>query len=91
MTQKWLSSWGTSHDQYTDYRRTGYPVLFDPEDETMAPGGFVTGGPDGNGPVPVQRTRDYPLSWPYYNDELTLNSNAPDQKVIATDGIFWDK
>lgn len=91
MTQKWLSSFGTSHDQYTDYRRTGYPVMFDPEDESMAPGGFVSGGPDGSGPVPVQRTRAYPLSWPYPNDELTLNSNAPDQKTISTDGVFWDK
>ncbi|MEX0981150.1 MAG: SusD/RagB family nutrient-binding outer membrane lipoprotein [Bacteroidales bacterium] len=91
MTQKWISSFGTSHDQYTDYRRTGYPVMFDPEDPSMAPGGFVSGGPDGTGPVPVQRTRAYPLSWPYYNDELTLNSNAPEQKTIATDGVFWDK
>jgi hypothetical protein len=91
MTQKWLSSFGSSVDQYTDYRRTGYPVLFDPEDETMAPGGFVSGGPDGSGPVPVQRTREYPLSFPYPNDELTLNVNAPAQKTIATDGVFWDK
>ena len=27
MTQKWLSSVGNAVDQYTDYRRTGYPVL----------------------------------------------------------------
>lgn len=91
MTQKWLSSFGTSHDQYTDYRRTGYPVMFDPEDETHAPGGFVSGGPDGSGTVSVQRTREYPLSWPYPNEELTLNSSAPEQKTISTDGIFWDK
>lgn len=90
MTQKWLSSFGTSHDQYTDYRRTGYPILFDPENESMAPNGFVTGGPDGSGPVPVQRTREYPLSWPYDNDELTLNTNAPEQKTVSTDGVFWD-
>lgn len=90
MTQKWISSFGTSHDQYTDYRRTGYPVMFDPSNASHAPGGFVTGGPDGSGPVPVQRTRDYPLSWPYYSVELTLNNNAPPQKNITTSRIFWD-
>lgn len=90
MTQKWISSWGTHHDQYTDYRRTGYPVMFDPSNSAHAPGGFVSGGPDGSGPVPVQRTRNYPLSWPYYTDELTLNNNAPAQRNITTSRIFWD-
>jgi len=90
MTQKWISSWGSSTDQYTDYRRTGYPVLFDPENTSHAPGGFVTGGPDGSGPVPVQRTKDYPLSWPYDLIELTLNNSAPAQKTISTSRIFWD-
>lgn len=90
MTQKWISSWGSSHDQYTDYRRTGYPVMFDPSRADHAPGGEVSGGPNGSGLVPVQRTRDYPLSWPYYIDELTLNTNAPDQKNITTSGVFWD-
>ena len=90
MTQKWISSWGSHHDQYTDYRRTGYPVMFDPSRADHAPGGFVSGGPDGSGPVPVQRTRNYPLSWPYYIDEITLNNNAPDQKNITISRIFWD-
>ncbi len=95
MTEKWLSSFGTSHDQYTDYRRTGYPVLFDPNDPNSTDTGIagqMSGGPDGNGIVPVQRTRDYPVSWPYFNDELTLNKNAPAQKAnITSEKIFWDK
>ncbi len=91
MTQKWISSWGTAHDQYTDYRRTGYPIIFDPENPNMAPDGKVSGGPDGVGPVPVQRTREYPLSWPWSLDELTLNVNAPTtQKTISTYRVFWD-
>ncbi len=90
MTQKWISSWGTHHDQYTDYRRTGYPVMFDPSDPNHAPGGFVSGGPEGSGSVPVQRTRNYPLSWPYDTDELTLNKNAPPQKNITISRVFWD-
>ena len=42
MTQKWISSFGSAVDQYTDYRRTGYPILFNPSDPTMAPGGKYT-------------------------------------------------
>ncbi|HYW96238.1 MAG TPA: SusD/RagB family nutrient-binding outer membrane lipoprotein [Bacteroidales bacterium] len=95
MTQKWLSSFGTSHDQYTDYRRTGFPVMFDPENPDLTDTGIageMSGGPNGSGVVPVQQTRGYPLSWPYFNDEIQLNSNSPGQKAnITTEGIFWDK
>ena len=78
---------GRNIDAYTDYRRTGYPVMFDPN--TMA--SVANGGPDGNGPVSVQSSRGYPLSFPYSADELSLNDNAPAQKVLTTANIFWDK
>jgi hypothetical protein len=84
MTQKWIQKFGSSIDSYTDYRRTGYPVIFDPN--TM----IAKGGPDGNGVVPVQATRSYPVSFPWSAEELALNSSAPGQKNIATDKIFWD-
>jgi hypothetical protein len=48
MTQKWISSFGSAVDAYTDYRRTGYPILFNPEDPDMAPGGFVQPPVDGD-------------------------------------------
>lgn len=86
MTQKWISVFGTAIDSYTDYRRTGYPILFDPN--TMKD--IASGGPDGSGIVPVQSARSYPLSFPYSADELSLNNNAPAQKTITTDKIFWD-
>ncbi|MEO7044992.1 MAG: SusD/RagB family nutrient-binding outer membrane lipoprotein, partial [Ferruginibacter sp.] len=42
MTQKWIQSfYGNAVDTYSDYRRTGYPVIFNPSDPVMAPGGFV--------------------------------------------------
>jgi hypothetical protein len=85
MTQKWISKFGAAIDAYTDYRRTGYPVLFDPN--TMP----ADGGPDGNGDVPCQATRDYALSFPWSSDELNMNENAPSQKVPATSPVFWDK
>jgi len=95
MTQKWLSSVGSSVDQYTDYRRTGYPVLFDPKNPAMAPGGRVQPPLNGNPfvipqqSVPVVLDVLYPQSLPWSQAELDLNGNAPDQKLPATFKIFW--
>ncbi|WP_025763872.1 SusD/RagB family nutrient-binding outer membrane lipoprotein [Dyadobacter tibetensis] len=98
MTQKWISSFGFSVDQYTDYRRTGYPVLFNPNNPDMAPNGFVQPPINGNfetpgaqPPVPVQLSRDYPRSLPWPNDELRVNPSAPAQKAPSTYKVFWDK
>jgi hypothetical protein len=98
MTQKWISSFGSAVDAFTDYRRTGYPVLFDPTNPAMAPGGFVqpplTGNPrpDQNPqpPVQVQLLKPYPNSLPWYTSELDVNPNAPAQKDINnTAKVFW--
>lgn len=86
LTQKWISGFGANIDLYADYRRTGYPVMFDPNSNN----GFQNGGPDGSGPVPTQTNRGYPLSLPYDDDEITLNNNAPDQKIIPNANVFWD-
>ena len=98
ITEKWITSFGFSVDQYTDYRRTGYPILFNPKDATMAPGGSVQppvkGDPTISGdqaPVPVQLSRDYPRSLPWPLEELQVNSSAPAQKVPSTYKVFWDK
>lgn len=98
MTEKWIQSFGNSVDQYTDYRRTGYPVLFNPKDPSQAPGGFYQPPIDGNPATPgaqprvrVQLGRDYPLSLPWSFDDLTVNQNAPDQKQPASYRVFWDK
>jgi hypothetical protein len=88
MTQKWIQSFGSNIDQWTDYRRTGYPVVFDPRNTAQAPGGFVS-TPEGN-PIPVQRINDIPLSLPWGQDDLSINPNAPDQKNPATFRVFWD-
>lgn len=91
MTQKWLSTVGAWVDQYTDYRRTGYPVLFDP----VAAGGKVTPPAEGNGgesmpAVPVIANRKFPVSLPYVLSELNLNLNAPEQKAdLSTAKVFW--
>lgn len=95
ITEKWIQSFGSAVDAYTDYRRTGYPVLFDPSDGTMAPGGQVQPPVNGNpfvvpqAKVPVLISRDYPLSLPWPVSELEVNTKAPDQKTPATYKPFW--
>jgi hypothetical protein len=85
MTQKWINRIENPIDNYTDYRRTGYPVLFAP-----APEGTVTSvtGPDGK-VTPVSNDRKYPWSLPFSLAEINLNKNAPPQKVPETFKVFW--
>lgn len=75
MTQKWIASFGYGVDAYTDYRRTGYPLLHDGNTDNLS----VT-----------SRTRDYPLSFPWVNSNLDVNPNAPAQKIITSYRVFWD-
>src|SRR5690606_36324185 len=95
MTQKWIQRFGSEVDPYTDYRRTGYPVLYDPRDPAMAPDGFAHPPPSGDPnqavqkPVPVIQSVPYPLSLPWVRDELQVNPNAAAQKKPETYKPFW--
>ena len=96
MTQKWISSVGSAVDQYTDLRRTGYPVIFNPLDPIMAPGGRVqppiNGDPVRPGAqksVPVQLSKSFAVSLPWDQNEIEANPNAPDQKNPASYKVFW--
>jgi hypothetical protein len=75
MTEKWIASFGFGNDSYTDYRRTGYPLMFDPNTD--------------NNPFTILN-RSYPVSIPYFTDDLQINPNADAQRNPATDKIFWD-
>ena len=85
MTEKWINRIENPVDNYTDYRRTKYPVLFAP-----APEGNVSNvtGPDGK-VTPVSNDRKYPWSLPFSANEISLNSNAPPQKVPESYKVFW--
>jgi hypothetical protein len=85
MTEKWINRIENPVDNYTDYRRTKYPVLFAP-----APEGTVTSvtGPDGK-VTPVSNDRKYPWSLPFSTNEISLNANAPVQKVPELFKVFW--
>jgi hypothetical protein len=98
MTEKWIASFGSAVDAYTDYRRTGYPVLFNPKDASMAPGGFVQPpingdpviNPGAQPRVAVTISKNYPNSLPWYQNELETNPNAPVQKTdLSAAKIFW--
>jgi len=91
MTQKWVSNVGSWVEPYNDYRRTGYPILFDPAKF----GGKVTPPAGGNGgenlpEVPVTSIRKFPNSLPYILDEISKNQNAPAQKGdLNAAKVFW--
>ena len=74
MTQKWIANYGFGLDSYTDYRRTGYPLLFDPT--TDADPNTISDFP-------------YALRFPYRDLDLQTNPNAPEQPNIYETKIFW--
>jgi hypothetical protein len=85
MTQKWINRIENPVDNWTDYRRTRFPVLFSP-----APIGTVTSvtTPEPK-TVPVANDRAYPWSLPFSTNELQLNSSSPPQKVPESYRVFW--
>jgi hypothetical protein len=97
MTEKWIAAFGNFVDEYTDYRRTGFPVLFDPNDGSVSPNHFyqppVNGdlvtNPGAQPAIPVQLSRGFPLTLPWSQNELNANKNAPPQKQPSTYKPFW--
>ena len=76
MTQKWIASFGWGADLYTDYRRTGFPVLHDANTDDLS---FTI------------RNREFPNSFPWPTANLQVNGNAPPQKNVTSDDAkpFW--
>lgn len=89
MTQKWVATFGDPADQYNDYRRTGYPVLANPNSTTKE----YQLDNDDDFPIDDSETvlnSPYQLSLFWPQNELNVNKNAPAQKVPGTYKIFWD-
>jgi hypothetical protein len=93
MTQKWIANFMNPIDAYTDYRRTGYPLLFDPS-KTQDPGNGVNPTVADKSParIPLQNIASYPRSL-YYptNSETELNPNMQQKTNLSSPFIFWDK
>ncbi|MFV0467820.1 MAG: SusD/RagB family nutrient-binding outer membrane lipoprotein [Dysgonomonas sp.] len=93
ITQKWITNFMNPVDCYTDYRRTGYPSLFNPN-KTEDPGYGVnpTANADSPARVPLLNIASYPRSL-YYptNSETELNKNMTQKTNLSTPFVFWDK
>ncbi|MDR2621171.1 MAG: SusD/RagB family nutrient-binding outer membrane lipoprotein [Dysgonamonadaceae bacterium] len=93
MTQKWIHNVFNPVDSYTDYRRTGYPALFDPQ-KTQNPGYGVNPEVDDKSAaqVPLENIASFPRSL-YYptTSETNLNPNMQQKTNLSTPFVFWDK
>ena len=91
--QKWIHNFMSPIDCYTDYRRTGYPTLFDPQ-KTQHPGFGVnpTVTDRSAEQVPLYNIASFPRSL-YYpaNSETELNPNLPQKSNVSIPLVFWDK
>lgn len=89
MTQKWVGTCGDPMDQYTDYRRTGFPVLANPLGTSPE---YQLNNGDAWPLIDSQTVQNNPFQvsffWP--QSELNSNQNAPAQKDATTYKIFWD-
>ncbi len=76
ITQKWIASFGWGGDAYTDYRRTGYPVLYDGNADNLSY---------------TIRTKEFPFAFPWPTANLQVNSKAPSQKNVTSPEAkpFW--
>lgn len=89
MTQKWVATFGDSFDQYNDYRRTGYPILANPNGASPE---YQLDNGDGFPIIDSQTvlTNPYQLTLFWPQSELNTNTNAPAQKDPGTYNVFWD-
>lgn len=95
MTQKWIANYGSGVTNYTDYRRTNYPVMFDPNNPAHVTEGLFQPPLEGNPlvkpqqAVPVSVSNPYPLTLPWPQGELDINGSAPPQKAPGAFKPFW--
>lgn len=89
MTQKWVGTFGDPMDQYTDYRRTGFPVLANPLSTTKE---YQLNNGDSFPLIDSQTVQNNPFQLSIYWPQTELNTNAssPAQKNPTTYTIFWD-
>lgn len=89
MTQKWVATFGDHLDQYNDYRRTGYPVLANPNGPSPE---YQLNNADAFPLIDSQTTLlgSYQISLFWPQSELNANTKAPKQKDPTTYKIFWD-
>jgi len=89
MTQKWVATYGDPMDQYNDFRRTGYPILADPNGPSPEYQlDNADGWPLNDGLTVLNNNFQHTFFWP--QPEINLNQNAPAQKDPTSYKVFWD-
>ena len=90
MEEKYIASFGMGPDIYTDWRRTGFPVISVPDNGNIGPNvGLVE-----DGDAATRGAGLFPRRLFYSQAALRANQNAPKRQLIETDRdyrIFWDK
>jgi hypothetical protein len=76
ITEKWIASFGNPVDSYSDYRRTGFPKLYDPNTDDTDEATYTS--------------YSFPVSMPYANSSMNANINKPEVRTISEDKVFWD-
>lgn len=89
ITQKWIHNFFNPVESYTDYRRTGYPVLFDPRPGTVIIP-RVWKSTEVNQPSPTQLIRKFPKSMWYPQREVELNPWINQKQDLSVARLFWD-
>ncbi|GAC1591461.1 MAG: hypothetical protein NVS3B25_10960 [Hymenobacter sp.] len=92
MEEKYVASFGMGPDIYTDWRRTGYPIITVPDNNNI---GSNVGLVEDNDPV-TRGTGLFPRRLYYSQQDLTANANpaAPKTQVDPSSAnyrLFWDR
>jgi hypothetical protein len=95
MTQKWIADILNAVTQYTDYRRTGYPKLFVPENKSgvsaKSPYKHTAAAEQGEVECRTSVSFVYPKSLPYSKEETERNgTNMPAKNDLQNARVFWD-
>lgn len=93
MTQKWIANFYNPVEAYSDIRRTGYPVLFQGDDNNMAytPYTQTVEAVSGLTSYNLVNLLKYPRIMYYPQGEVTVNPNVTNEgRVVSNKNVFWD-
>ena len=93
MEEKYIASFGMGPDIYTDWRRTGFPIITVPDNANIGPANV---GLIEDGDTETRGAGLFPRRLFYSQGALTANPNpaAPKRQLTESDPnyrIFWDK
>lgn len=98
MTEKWIANFYNSVEAYSDIRRTGYPVLFNGQNngdrKIYTPYEQTEEAVPAAVPVEYESVKilDYPRIMWYPDGETQVNKNISNVgRIVSKKTVFWDK